>query len=356
MKKLNVKEMKLIKSEYNTLVIGAAGSGKTTFLQRQYELNKENLTFGKGKSIVYDKNGEWCEKYYNPETDFILSANNERSIKLDLFDYLRNQNSISNRVDILIPFEKDFTDSVWTFSAREILHAVYLTCFAFDSLSNSYLVSLINLSKEELIEKFEAAIKIATERENAETVKIIKEGLDHINSNNQNSEAFFENFKKRTKSLNNFNNSNDEGFKFNGEWCNHKSTLFLVNNLKNKEDNEILFRLFLNYTEVGELMSDIVFYIDDFQEFCKDIKILGKILSFGRSFDSKIFLSIQNVDQLKSIYNENEINAIITLCFNFVVLRSVNKKDTIFDFSLFVLEFKNTEYLKTFECYTRIVN
>lgn len=102
---------------YMTLVIGSPGSGKST------EINQMVVAvYGIGKSIIYDKNGDYLEKFYNPETDYIFNPLDSRSLGWNLFNELKTVMDIDAVATSLIPLSKSDADnqSFFLSGARDV--------------------------------------------------------------------------------------------------------------------------------------------------------------------------------------------------------------------------------------------
>lgn len=101
-------------------VLGAMGSGKTEFFHSILKQNKF------ARSIIHDAKGDFVEKHYNAETDYIFNPYDSRGLNWDLWEEMKREEAlIENFVHNLLNSateEKDF----FTSSAKKIVVEIFM--------------------------------------------------------------------------------------------------------------------------------------------------------------------------------------------------------------------------------------
>ena len=97
------------------LVLGSMGSGKTEFFHSILDQDKFK------RNIIHDVKGDFVEKWYNPQTDFIFNPYDTRGVNWDLWEELKQtpalvESFINNLMETQTE-EKDF----FTASAKKVI-------------------------------------------------------------------------------------------------------------------------------------------------------------------------------------------------------------------------------------------
>lgn len=141
-------------------ILGAPGQGKSVLINRIIE--EIELTPGFSKDIIIDVKGEFVEKFYNPETDYIICPSDIRSSRFDIVNLLHTHIDTGIIAEILIAEDKQTQDPHWVASARSIMEGV-LIYSAKRNLSNTEIYEMISspLLLKEMVENDDDARLVA---------------------------------------------------------------------------------------------------------------------------------------------------------------------------------------------------
>ncbi|MDR2017907.1 MAG: type IV secretion system DNA-binding domain-containing protein [Syntrophobacterales bacterium] len=81
------------------LTVGRPGAGKTVFLSQV----TERLIEREAKAVVYDFNGGYVERFYDPRRDIIFNPLDRRSVEWNLFSDIKTKRDINVAATSLIP-------------------------------------------------------------------------------------------------------------------------------------------------------------------------------------------------------------------------------------------------------------
>ena len=124
----------------HTLVTGTTGSGKTVVISDLVEQIQESG----GKAIIYDKMGNFVEKFYNPDRDIILNPFDERSPYWSVFGEVEMAANFDSIASAFIPVERGNDSEFWVKAARTIFSSVCSKVFnQGETLTNYQLVKIL---------------------------------------------------------------------------------------------------------------------------------------------------------------------------------------------------------------------
>ena len=113
---------------------------------------------------------------------------------------------------------------------------------------------------------------------------------------------------------------------------NNTSTIFLLNDVKNKDLNAIRISVFLNIV-IKELLTlteskerKIFFMLDEFGSLQK-MRSIVDLLALGRSFGARVFIGIQEIQRLYAVYGKELTSTIVNNTSSKIVLRA-NEAET----------------------------
>lgn len=101
----------------HTFMLGRPGVGKTVAMSQVLEKIKKR----KSKTVVYDFKGDYLEKFYDPDKDFIFNPLDARSIQWNIFEEIKTPMDIDAISYSLIPDAKgQGMDPFWNNAARDV--------------------------------------------------------------------------------------------------------------------------------------------------------------------------------------------------------------------------------------------
>ena len=303
----------------HTFISGASGTGKTILMRRLYTYYINNSKYAGAKFLVHDVKGDYVQKFYNPQSDYIFNLNDSRTFNLNLFNYINTAAELKSIVASIIPQSQEEKDPIWTNSARAILEGIMLYCIKTNQKTNKAVQQLIKLDPETLATKLE---KIeGTE----DAVTFLSSGSEGQIGN------IYSNFKSRVTYFTSLPSDIDEKEELDlKKWLtdtNNTSTIFLLNDVKNKDLNAIRIAVFLNIV-IKELLTlteskerKIFFLLDEFGSLQKMQSIID-LLALGRSFGARVYLGIQEIQRLYSIYGKDLTSTIVNNTSSKIILRA----------------------------------
>lgn len=294
-------------------VSGGSGTGKTIFLSRSYlDIKKENPS---ARFIVHDTKGDWTQKYYNPSTDFIFNFSDTRSVNYNIFSSIKTINDLKAMVSTIIPrSESDKSDPIWIDSARGILEACLLYCMKYDKKQNIEVKKLIEMSPELLAKHLEG-------------VQGAEIGRGYLLGSETQVGNFISNFRSKCLFFTSLPKSSGEDLNIE-EWLESKgnSTIFLLNDTKNKDQNAIRIAVFVDALVKAHLSLNesnerkIYYFLDEMGSLNKIPSVISG-LTLGRSFGASFWIGIQEVARLNAIYGKDLTSTIVNNAGTKIILR-----------------------------------
>lgn len=294
-------------------VSGGSGTGKTIFLTRSYlDIKKENPN---ARFIVHDTKGDWTQKYYDSSTDFIFNFSDTRSVNYNIFSSIKTINDLRAIVSTIIPrSESDKSDPIWIDSARGILEACLLYCMKYDKKQNIEVKKLIEMNPALLAKNLEGV-------QGAEIGRSFLIGSETQVGN------FMSNFRSKCLFFTSLPKNSGEDLKIE-EWleCKGNSTIFLLNDTKNKDLNAIRIAVFVDaivkaHLSLNESYERKIYYFLDEMGSLNKIPSVISGLTLGRSFGASFWIGIQEVARLNAIYGKDLTSTIVNNAGTKIILR-----------------------------------
>lgn len=101
----------------NNLIVGGMGTGKTVVIDQMIE---DARKWGK-KMVIYDKTGEFTQKFFRPGIDILLSPIDARCADWSIFADLRKITDPAMVSTFFVPENKHSNDPIWDNAARMLL-------------------------------------------------------------------------------------------------------------------------------------------------------------------------------------------------------------------------------------------
>ena len=308
----------------HTFISGASGTGKTILMRRLYTYYINNNKYAGSKYLIHDVKGDYVEKFYNEQTDYIFNLNDSRTFNLNLFNYINTTAELKSIVASIIPQPAEEKDPIWTNSARAILEGIMLYCIKTNQKTNKAVQKLIKLSPEEL------AAKLSKVDGTEDAVTFLSSGSEGQIGN------IYSNFKSRITYFTSLPADIDTKEELDlKKWLTdttNTSTIFLLNDVKNKDLNAIRIAVFLNIV-IKELLTlteskerKIFFMLDEFGSLQKMQSIVD-LLALGRSFGARVFIGIQEIQRLYAVYGKDLTSTIVNNTSSKIILRA-NEAET----------------------------
>ncbi|QEM69502.1 hypothetical protein FO488_15955 [Geobacter sp. FeAm09] len=138
---------------FGTLIVGAPGAGKTVLISHMLEKLKSMPVY---RVIAYTFKGDFVERFYDPgRGDIIFNAFDLRSLRLNVFDLIRNSTDFLRVATILIPEPKGQADPFWTTAARDCFAAMLNYCYmrGEEFRNNAEVWSVLCYTRQEILLK-----------------------------------------------------------------------------------------------------------------------------------------------------------------------------------------------------------
>ena len=294
-------------------IAGSSGTGKTIFMTRSYvDIKKENPN---ARFIVHDTKGDWTQKLYDSTTDFIFNFSDTRSVNYNIFSSIKTINDLKAMVATIIPrSESDKSDPIWIDSARGILEACLLYCMKYDKKQNIEVKKLIEMNPALLVK-------------NLEGVQGAEIGMGYLLGSETQVGNFMSNFRSKCLFFTSMPKSSGEDLNIE-EWLVGKgsSTIFLLNDTKNKDLNAIRIAVFVDaivkaHLSLNESNQRTIYYFLDEMGSLNKISSIVSGLTLGRSFGASFWVGIQEVARLNAIYGKDLASTIVNNTGTKIILR-----------------------------------
>lgn len=304
----------------HTFICGAAGSGKTVALRRIYLNYFENReTF---KAIIHDVKGDWIERFFNPETDYIFNYADIRGMNFNIFTVLKQFNDIKGVVATIIPENNSNSDPIWLKMPRDILEGILHYCIKHGKENHQTVKKMIQMGHEELLKKLKG-------------VKGAEQACIHLSTDEKNISNYMSSFIGACEFFTSLPD-NVEGEEFDmikwltGDDGRKKSTIFLLNDPDNEDLNAVRISVFVNSIVkklltlpdcTDEVKRKIYFFLDECGSL-KKMPALEKGTTISRSKGGVFFIGIQNPEKFESTYSKEIAATILNSCSNKLILKA----------------------------------
>lgn len=300
-------------------ISGSSGSGKTTIIKRAYIEQHKHPKNVNAKWIIHDVKGDFLSQIYNEKTDYIYNMSDIRSIKFDVFNYIKGENDLKSIVSTLIPRSPDEKEPIWTDSARAVLEGILLYCIATDQKKLSLVQKMIKMNQKDLLKKFK-------EINGTETA------IAFLSASESQVGNYLSNFQSKAKFFEGLSGCHDDKEAFDLEkWLKSdgQSTIFMLNDIKYQSINEVRVATFVNtliniISSMGEDKNRrIYFFLDELGNAARIDKIITA-LTLLRSFGLSCWIGVQGISQFDKIYGKEDRQTIINSTSIKIIAKAVD--------------------------------
>jgi type IV conjugative transfer system coupling protein TraD len=301
------------------LFIGGPGSGKTTLLNEQLD----GMRKAGRKAIVYDINGSFVEKFYDPAKDVILNPLDERSPVWRVWDEARLRSDYDTFANAVIPNPVK-GDTFWAEAARTTFRAVLkeLDRRHGGEATNRHLYEVLTaMNKDQfaaLLEGTEAGSIIDKDAEKMmigirATIASKLTGFSFLSDVDEHGEVIERNRRFSIKDY--LENETHDGW------------LFITS--KNDQISSLrhLITLWVDIA-VGHVLSlrpdssRRVYFVFDELPSLSELPSLQNAMAQGRKHGAAVILGLQSIEQLRDTYGRETAEAITGNCATWTTLRA----------------------------------
>jgi type IV conjugative transfer system coupling protein TraD len=301
------------------LFIGGPGSGKTVLLSKQLEAIRK----AGRRAIVYDINGTFVERFYDPNRDIILNPLEDRSPTWRIWDEVRLESDYHSFAQAIIP-DATSGDTFWIEAARTTLRAT-LKKLAEDSGGEATNEDLYRALTKMPVKQFAAFLE-GTEAGSiidpgAEkmvigiraTIASKLTGFSFLSDADRNGELLPEN---RRFSIKDFIQNEDQS-----GW------LFITSKNDQLASLRHLITLWVDIA-IGEVLSlkpdpaRRLYFVFDELPSLSQLPSLQNAMAQGRKHGAAVVLGLQSIEQLRDIYGPKQAEAITGNCATWTTLRA----------------------------------
>lgn len=285
--------MKVPSDHSNLLMLGAPGTGKTALLMNLVnDLDK----LGK-KAIIYDYNGEYVSKFYDPSKDTIINILDKRGTFINVLESVKTDYDVELTSNILV--KEEDKNIFFVELERIILRRIINECIKENKLSNTGLFELLD-------------------SENVDS--IIKDTVDVSQLSTKSAIATLRSKLSWIKYTDNYNFSIDE-------WVKDSNSRFIFITGNPKVDNIIKSSAYVFIVKVlssYKKLNDTYIILDNLT-FNHNVPFLDKVIAEGRENRVSIVCSGY---ELRSMFSDDRTTIMsydsLTNFRHFIILRQNN--------------------------------
>ena len=288
----------------NFLMHGTIGVGKSTLIRWLLDYIRKRGD----RAIIYDSGCTFTETHYNPSTDFILNAHDERCANWQMWGECVDAVDYDNLAASLIPVEGD-SDPFWVSSSRTIYADLAIRMSTDPERSiEKFLKTLLSLSMKNLRDYL-----VNTPSANLVEEKIEKTAISI--------RSVVTNYAKALRYLQGLDNGTKPPFTIR-EWMTQErydsSWLFISTQARHRKSVRPLISLWVSLAtlmlqSMGENSDRRVWFIIDEAPSLQRIPELAETLAEGRKFGGCFVLGMQNMAQLVHVYGRELAKSIFDL-------------------------------------------
>jgi type IV conjugative transfer system coupling protein TraD len=288
----------------NFLIHGTIGVGKSTLIRWLLDYIRKRGD----RAIIYDSGCTFTETHYNPATDFILNAHDERCANWQMWGECIDAVDYDNMGASLIPVEGE-SDPFWVSSSRTIFADLAIRMSADPDRSiEKFLKTLLSLSMKSLREYL-----VNTPSANLVEEKIEKTAISI--------RSVVTNYAKALRYLQGLDDGVKPPFTIR-EWMTQEqhsnSWLFISTQARHRKSVRPLISLWVSLAtlmlqSMGENPDRRVWFIYDEIPGLQRIPELSETLAEGRKFGGCFVLGAQNMAQLIHVYGRELARSIFDL-------------------------------------------
>ena len=298
-------------------ISGSPGRGKSVLIN---QIVNQIPTFK--KSIIIDVKGEFVEKFFDKEKDLIICPADVRSAKFNLFELIRTKIDAGVIAEILVTEDKNSQDPHWVNSARAVVEGLLIYA-AKNKLSNTDIYRY--LTDFSLLQKI---------KEDEEVYPIVANFIRDENGNpSKETQSIVSTAIRKAKALqylSYLDNLDTEKIDFK-KWLfdGNGGKLFLLSTENLNKVFAPLYGVITSYListildERDNFENEFYFILDELPQLGKALgENLEKGLAVGRSKGLKFIMALQDFNQLKKSFGEQETNSILATTNSFIVFQN----------------------------------
>lgn len=288
----------------NFLMHGTIGVGKSTLIRWLLDYIRKRGD----RAIIYDSGCTFTETHYNPETDFILNAHDERCANWQLWGECIDAVDYDNMAASLIPVEGD-SDPFWVSSSRTIFADLAIRMSVDpDKSIEKFLKTLLSLSMKSLRDYLA----------NTPSANLVEEKIEKTAISIR---SVVTNYAKALRYLQGLDDGSKPPFTIR-EWMTQErydsSWLFISTQARHRKSVRPLISLWVSLAtmmlqSMGENSDRRVWFIIDETPSLQRIPELAETLAEARKFGGCFVLGMQNMAQLVHVYGRELARSIFDL-------------------------------------------
>ena len=112
--------------------------------------------------IIYDRKPDFWNRFYDELKDFLFYPKDQRSLKWNIFDDIKDEDDIDFAIKSIIPVNTEAKDPFWDNASRYLLKAVFLKILTFEKPSNKKLIDFLRINSTVSIFLKEFSFKVET--------------------------------------------------------------------------------------------------------------------------------------------------------------------------------------------------
>lgn len=288
----------------NFLIHGTIGVGKSTLIRWLLDFIRKRGD----RAIIYDSGCTFTETHYNPSTDFILNAHDERCANWHMWGECIDAVDYDNMASSLIPVEGE-SDPFWVSSSRTIFADLAIRMSADPDRSiEKFLKTLLSLSMKSLRDYLA----------NTPSANLVEEKIEKTAISIR---SVVTNYAKALRYLQGLDDGVKPPFTIR-EWMTQEhynnSWLFISTQARHRKSVRPLISLWVSLAtlmlqSMGENSNRRVWFIYDEIPSLQRIPELSETLAEGRKFGGCFVLGAQNMAQLIHVYGRELARSIFDL-------------------------------------------
>lgn len=295
----------------NILAVGSMGAGKSQVIEQIIE----DARNWKRKMVIYDKSGEFTQRFFRPGIDVLLNPLDARCADWSIFTDLRTITDPAMLSTFFVPENKNSTDPIWDNAARMLLEDLIIIV----RNDGGSMADILNIITQFTLEELSDLLK----RHNAPSCGLInpknERGSDSVRLTltSQPAIRFFSFFDRTDASF-----SVREFIRREGDAC-----LFLVSSSTHHHVARPFISAWLEIA-FAEAMSmspttdiRLMFLLDELASLSK-LKVLDTALTEGRKYGIVSTVGLQNFSQSDEIYGEHMTKVFLANLQNKLILRT----------------------------------
>lgn len=288
----------------NFLIHGTIGVGKSTLIRWLLDYIRKRGD----RAIIYDSGCTFTETHYNPKTDFILSAHDERCANWQLWGECVDVVDYENMAASLIPVEGE-SDPFWVSSSRTIWADLAIRMSTDPDRSiEKFLKTLLSLSMKSLREYLA----------NTPSANLVEEKIEKTAISIR---SVVTNYAKALRYLQGLDDGTRPDFTIRNWMTSEEhsnSWLFISTQARHRKSVRPLISMWVSLAtlylqSMGENSDRRVWFIYDEIPSLQKIPDLPETLAEGRKFGGCFVLGAQNMAQLIHIYGREMGKSIFDL-------------------------------------------